>query len=237
MVPRGEEYKEVLSFDQTMGAVMSNAKAGDFDVTGRPAAAPRVFLTEKSRVISGGRRRAVSVARGHRDLCVSICKQGVFGETGSVAWGRSLSRCARALETRGPSFSSFSARVSVRMNSACALAAGKLEQGFSTRTCWRGLIPTTIQRLTRLRSSAVHGCAVLRAVHRDAGQVVGRRLASSRRETRPRRSRRIYGAARAVELRREVVQPFKSTRPARGLLGFPTEGTFGVRGSESMPLF
>lgn len=33
MVPRGEEYKEVLSFDQTMGAVMSNAKAGDFDVT------------------------------------------------------------------------------------------------------------------------------------------------------------------------------------------------------------
>ena len=28
-----EEYKEVLSFDQTMGAVMSNAKAGDFDVT------------------------------------------------------------------------------------------------------------------------------------------------------------------------------------------------------------
>ena len=33
MVPRGEEYREVLSFDQTMGAVMSNAKAGDFDVT------------------------------------------------------------------------------------------------------------------------------------------------------------------------------------------------------------
>ena len=35
MVPRGEEYKEVLSFDQTMGAVMSNAKAGDFDVIER----------------------------------------------------------------------------------------------------------------------------------------------------------------------------------------------------------
>ena len=44
MVPRGEEYKEVLSFDQTMGAVMSNAKAGDFDVT-------VVLEPEKSRVM------------------------------------------------------------------------------------------------------------------------------------------------------------------------------------------
>ena len=60
-----------------------------------------------------------------------------------------------------------------------------------------------------------------RGSDRDAGQVVGRRLASSNAAegdaTEARRSRRKYGAARAVELRREVVQPFKSTRLARGL--------------------
>lgn len=32
-VPRGEEYRETVSFDQTMGAIVSNSKAGDFDVT------------------------------------------------------------------------------------------------------------------------------------------------------------------------------------------------------------
>lgn len=36
----------------------------------------------------GGRRRAVSVARGHRDLCVSICKQWYLRrDIGSVARG------------------------------------------------------------------------------------------------------------------------------------------------------
>ena len=32
-VPRGEEYRDTISFDQTMGAIVSNSKAGDFDVT------------------------------------------------------------------------------------------------------------------------------------------------------------------------------------------------------------
>ena len=116
---------------------------------------------------------------------------------------------------------------------ACGLwRREKLEQGFyhrqrrarETRRSETRPIPTTIQRLTRLRSSArghtrVRGSP--RGSDRDAGQVVGRRLASSNAAegdaTEARRSRRIYGAARAVELRREVVQPFKSTRPARGL--------------------
>lgn len=33
MVPRGEQYTQTASFDQTMGAIVSNSKAGDFDVT------------------------------------------------------------------------------------------------------------------------------------------------------------------------------------------------------------
>jgi hypothetical protein len=34
MVPNGEEYRaDGVSFDQTLGAVVSNARAGDFDAT------------------------------------------------------------------------------------------------------------------------------------------------------------------------------------------------------------
>ena len=49
--------------------------------------------------------------------------------------------------------------------------------------------------------------------------------------TEARRSRRKYGAARAGELRREVIQPFKSTRPARGPPRVPNRRDVrGVRG-------
>ena len=84
-----------------------------------------------------------------------------------------------------------------------------------------------------------------RGSDRDAGQVVGRRLASSNAAegdaTEASRSRRKNGAARAGELRREVVQPFKSTRPARGLSSGSqprdVRGASGSTGVESMPLF
>ena len=33
IVPRAHEFKPNVTFDQTMGAIMSNSKAGDFDVT------------------------------------------------------------------------------------------------------------------------------------------------------------------------------------------------------------
>ena len=62
---------------------------------------------------------------------------------------------------------------------------------------------------------------------------VGRRASSNAAEgdateARARLGRRSARGAR-VSSRREVPQPFKSTRPARGLSSeFPTEGTFGV---------
>jgi hypothetical protein len=33
MVPSGSKFRASVSFDQTMGAISSNARAGDFDVT------------------------------------------------------------------------------------------------------------------------------------------------------------------------------------------------------------
>jgi hypothetical protein len=32
-VARGDDYRPTVSFDQAMGAIVSNSKAGDFDVT------------------------------------------------------------------------------------------------------------------------------------------------------------------------------------------------------------
>ena len=88
------------------------------------------------------------------------------------------------------------------------------------------------------------GCSARFGPRRRAGRRSGAALPrTSRRETRPKRgaSRKKISAGRAGELRREVVQPFKSTRPARGLSSGSkprdVRGASGSTGVESMPLF